>query len=158
MFLVPVERFGDPRNPQRDGLCLVSSSYSDARTLRVGREGRRRTLRFPAGFSYGTSCGATEDLRATGIETGTTSAAGGGLVTNVLRDDISQNRVALVPDGVARVAVRLRGGRRLTVPVRDNVYRFTLREISANLGNTWYDTEGNRLDHRRSRARDPAVP
>ncbi len=36
--------------------------------------------------------------------------------------------VVLVPDGVARVTVRLRHGHSVTVPVRDNVYRYMIRE------------------------------
>lgn len=62
---------------------------------------------------------------------------------------IINRRVTLVPDGVARVKVRLRHGRSVTVPVHDNVYRNTIHGVSANLGTIWFDAAGHRIDHRK---------
>ena len=144
-ILIPVERFGPGRS---DGLCLMSSSYAGARTVRFGD----RTEKLPAGFTgWGFTCGNLDTVRATGLETGTTSDPSGGLIVNGKPANLLQHRVAVVPDGVARVAVRLRGGRTVTVPVRDNVYRFDIRGVSANLGTLWYDANGNRIDHRKKR-------
>lgn len=147
-ILVPVERYG-PGTSQRDALCLMSSSYSEARTVDLG--GRKTKL--PAGFSgWGSNCGTLESVRTTGIETGTTDDPSGGLIINGRPKNIVQHRVTLVPDGVARVAVRVRGGRTVTVTVRDNIYRFNIRGSSAYLGTIWYDAAGRRIDHRRDRA------
>jgi hypothetical protein len=54
-----------------------------------------------------------------------------------------------VPDGVARVTVRLRHGRSVTVPVRDNVYRHAIHEPPASMGTIWLDDAGRRIDHRK---------
>jgi len=146
-ILIPVERYGS-RATQRDGLCLMSSSYSRARTVKFGD----RTTKIPAGFGgWGSTCGTLKNVRTTGIETGTTDDPSGGLIINGKPKNVIQHRVTLVPDGVARVTVRLRGGRTVTVPVHDNIYRFDIRGTSANLGTTWYDTGGQRIDHRKKR-------
>ncbi|MCU1676175.1 MAG: hypothetical protein JWM93_933 [Frankiales bacterium] len=52
-------------------------------------------------------------------------------------------------DGVARVTVRLRHGRSVTVPVRDNVYRYTIHDSPASMGTIWLDAAGRRIDHRK---------
>jgi hypothetical protein len=59
-----------------------------------------------------------------------------------------QNRITLVPDGVASVTVRLRHSRTVTVPVRNNVYRYTIHDSPAFMGTVWYDAQGRRIDHR----------
>ena len=90
-------------------------------------------------------------LRTTGIQTGTSSDASGGLIINGLPKHPTVHRVTLVPDGVAGVTVRLRHRRFVTVPVRDNVYRYTIHESPAAMGTIWFDAAGRRIDHRQHR-------
>jgi hypothetical protein len=77
--------------------------------------------------------------------------ASGGLIINGLPKHPTVHRVTLVPDGVARVTVRLRHRRFVTVPVRDNVYRYTIHESPAAMGTIWFDAAGRRIDHRQHR-------
>jgi hypothetical protein len=154
-ILVPAERFGPQSHPEslvRHGLCLMSASKSAARTMTVTRHGKPTKIRFPAGFAgWGSSCGDLETLRTSGIATGTSPDPSGGLIINGYPRHPTLRRVVLVPDGVARVTVRLRHGRSVTVPVRDNVYRYTTTESPASMGAMWFDADGKRIDHRRNR-------
>jgi hypothetical protein len=102
-----------------------------------------------AGYTWGTACGGLEMLRTIGIQTGTSPDA--GLVVDGHPEHVINRRVTLVPDGVASVNVRLRHGRSVTVPVRDNVYRHTIHGVSANLGTTWFDATGQRIDRPKHR-------
>jgi|GEM_PF-6187162 len=153
--LIPAERVGRPirgvasaTSVQRDVLYVMSASYQNARTWRITSGAKAKTIRFPAGFnSWGATYGTLETLRTTGIQTGTSPDGSGGLVLDGHPERITNRQVTLVPDGVARVKVRLRGGRSVTVPVRNNVYRYTIRGISANLGTVWFDAAGRRIDH-----------
>jgi hypothetical protein len=70
----------------------------------------------------------------------------GGLGTKL---DRQTSIVVLVSDGVARAKVRLRAGRFVTVPVHNNVYSYAVHGRSpGNLGTTWLDAAGHRIDHR----------
>jgi hypothetical protein len=153
--LVPAQRMGIVRHPstlRRDVLCLMSTSYEDARTATITQHGKPTTVRFPAGYnSWGMTCGGLDMLRTSGIQTGTSPDATGGLVINGLPKHPADRRITLVPDGVARVTVRLRHRRSITVPVRDNVYRYTTHESPAYMGTIWYDANGHRIDHRKRR-------
>lgn len=148
--LIPAERVGPTAHPIRDALCLMSSSYNKARAIPITQHGRPATWRIPAGFtSWGMHCASTEDLRSTGIETGTTPDDSGGLVVDGHPGRLVQHRIALVPDGVARVRVNLRGARTVTAPVKDNIYRYTITDSPAFMGTVWLDAAGRRIDHRR---------
>lgn len=149
VVLVPLERFG-PTNLkgapiQRHGLCLMSASRQDARTVTITHAGKARTLGLPAGYNWGETCGNSQTLRTTGIQTGTSPDSSGGLIINGLPKPITDHRITLVPDGVARVKVRLRHDRSVTVPVTNNVYRYTIHETSANLGTIWLDAAGHQI-------------
>ena len=76
VVLVPVRRNGSLHHepgPQRDALCLMSSSYADARTFTYRQKGPVRRERRPAGFVNGWSvnCGDTRSLRHSGVQGGT---------------------------------------------------------------------------------------
>jgi hypothetical protein len=135
-ILVPVERFGPRGRATRDGLCLLASSAGSTPQTR----GRR---------SWGGSCAGFAQLRTSGIATGTQPNASGGMLVEGRPQDPTIREVVLVPDGVARVSVRLRHGRWVTAPVRDNVYRYTTTEPPAAMGALWFDARGSRIDHRR---------
>lgn len=155
VVLIPAERVGpnhkgQPFPVERNALCLMSGSYQDARSTIVTSGGKPKTMRFPAGYTWGMACGGLEMLRTTGIQTGT-SPDGGGLVIDGHPEHVINRRVTLVPDGVASVNVRLRHGRSVTVPVRDNVYRYTIHGVSAYLGTTWFDATGQRIDRPKHR-------
>ena len=155
-LLIPAQRFGrrvkglpSSETIQRDVLYLMSGSYQNARTWKITSGGKPKTVRFPAGYGWGGTYGTLEALRTTGIQTGT-SPDGNGLVLDGQTQRVTSRRITLVPDGVARVQVRLRGGRYLTVPVRNNVYRYTVRgPLPPSWGATWYDAAGRRIDHRK---------
>jgi hypothetical protein len=148
--LVPAERIGHrvkgvaaSKTIQRDVLCLMSASSPDARTWTVTQRGKPKTIRVPAGYTgWGMTCGGLDMLRTTGIQTGTSPGPGLPKLPAV-------RRVTLVPDGVARVTVRLRHRRSVTVPVRDNVYHYTTNESPAYMGTIWFDAAGHRIDHRK---------
>jgi hypothetical protein len=128
--LVPAERVGPKGYALRHVLCLMSSSY-DFR-------------------GWGMSCGDVDQLRSTGIQTGTSPSAP-QTYTATDRPGPTVREIALVPDGVARVTVRLRHGRSVTVPVHDNTYKYVIHESPAMMGTIWYDAAGQRIDHRRRR-------
>lgn len=146
--LIPVERSGQidaglPR-PTRNVLCLVSSSYAHARTMALP-SGHKWHL--PKGYAgWGAQCGGLDMLRTTGIATSTTADGSGGIMTGP-PTHLTLHRVTLVPDGVARVKVRLRHGRSITVPVHNNAYRYTVHYIPIQLGTIWYDATGHRINH-----------
>jgi hypothetical protein len=140
VVLIPAERVGPHGKGQRvhaerNDLCLMSGAYQKAST--VG------TLRFPAGYSWGMACGGMDRVGSTGLETG----YGGRIVGRGKFAEVTSHRVTLVPDGVARVTVRLRGGRSVTVPVVDNVYSYTIHGSPAYLGTTWLGADGRRIAH-----------
>lgn len=156
--LIPVQRIGGrvegvppSRSMQRNVLYVMSASYQHARTRTITSGGKTKTIRFPAGYNWGGTYGTLETLRTTGIQTTTSPDGSGGLVLDGHPERITNRVVTLVPDGVARVTVRLRGGRSVSVPVHDNVYRYTIRGISASLGTVWFDAAGRRIDHGRHR-------
>ena len=152
-ILVPAERIGNPVHPatlQRHLLCLISSSHAASQTINVIDHGKRKIIHLRAGDTgWGWTCGDTTMLRTSGIQTGTSPDASGGLVVNGRANWPVQNRITLVPDGVARVTVRLRHRQTVTVPVHNNVYRYTTRDSPAFMGTIWYDTQGRRIDHRK---------
>ena len=131
------------RRTQRSVLYVMSGYYQNARPWKITSGGKRKTIRFPAGYHWGATSGTLQTLRTTGIQAGTSPNPSGGLVLNGRPQRSANRRVTLVPDGVARVRVRLRGGRSITVPVR-NVYRYTIHGVSANLGTVWFDAAGRR--------------
>ena len=141
--LVPIERVGRhdkgyPSSIRRDVLCVMTSVRRTPRTAVVGRDGRRRTIRTPGGGT-GQSCGDIDDLRTTGI--GGAMPSDHGFFIN-----------KLVPDGVARVVIRLRRHRTITVAVHDNLYEVnTGQELPPAWGVRWLDASGNRIDHRRDK-------
>jgi hypothetical protein len=155
--LIPAERVGHPvkgvpssKTIQRHALCLMSTSYQQARTWKFTQHGKPKTIHRPAGYpGWSMSCGGLDMLRTTGLQTGTSPQPSGGLIVNGRPAHLTINRVTLVPDGVARVTVRLRHGRSITVPVRDNVYRYTIRDSPASMGTIWFDAAGRRIDHRK---------
>lgn len=156
VVLVPAQRAGprikgspSSKATQRDVLYVMSGSYQNARTWKITSGGKRKTVRFPAGYHWGATSGTLETLRTTGIQTGTSPNPGGGLVLNGRPQRSANRRVTLVPDGVARVRVRLRGGRFITVPVRNNVYRYTIDGVSVNPGTVWFDAAGRRINRRK---------
>jgi hypothetical protein len=126
--LVPAERAGPKGFATRHVLCLMSSSY-DFR-------------------GWGMSCGDVDQLRSRGIQTGTSPSAPQAFTTTD-RPGPSVREIAVVPDGVARVTVRLRHGRSVTVPVKDNIYKYVIHESPAMMGTVWLDASGHRIDHRR---------
>jgi hypothetical protein len=156
--LVPAERVGqrvdgvpEAKTRFRDVLCLLSSSYAPASSVPVRRHGKLTHETIPAGFrGWGMSCGDVEQLRTTGIETGTSLNAPARYFTTT-QLGIRIRRIVLVPDGVASASVRLRGGRWTTVPVHDNIYKYEIHGFPAMLGTIWYDRAGNKIDHRRRR-------
>lgn len=157
--LVPADRVGPhiegvpaSISIQRHVLCLMATSYSDARTMTITQHGKPKTIRFPAGYTgWGVICGGLDTLRTTGIQAGTSPDASGGLIINGLPKHPALHRVTLVPDGVARVTVRLRHKRTVTVPVHDNVYRYTIHDSPAYMGTIWFDAAGHRIDHHKHR-------
>jgi hypothetical protein len=153
VLLVPAERVGHPvrgvaSSTIRHALCLMSASYQDARTWRITQHGKPKTIHFPAGYNgWGMTCGGLDILRSTGIQSGTSPDGGVVRIIHGLLKHPTLNMVTLVPDGVARVTVRLRHGRSVTVPVRDNVYRYTIHDSPASMGTIWFDAAGRRIDH-----------
>jgi hypothetical protein len=104
-ILVPAERVGrhDPGYPggvRRQMLCVFSGVRTVPVTATVIRaNGRPRTIHTGGGFSAGEVCGDLKQLRTSGIQETGTRMAHGFLIGG------------LVPDGVARVIVRLRRSR-----------------------------------------------
>ena len=79
-------------------------------------------------IGVGGTCGDTGQLRTRGV----------GWVT-----------ASLVPDGVARVEVRRRGGRYQGATVRDNFYDLGTDAIVPAWPVRWYDAHGNLIEHRK---------
>jgi hypothetical protein len=151
--LVPTERVGrhdkgSPSSIRRQVLCVMTSIHMRARTAHVkGSGGKTRTIRTPAGLGTGVSCGTLRDLRTTGIGASTVLGAG------VLSGPANSGRLTvlaskLVPDGVASVVGRLRGGRRVTAKVHDNLYEFQSNELPPAWGVRWLDAQGRPIEHR----------
>lgn len=142
-ILVPTERVGRhdkgyPSTIHRQVLCVFTSVVLTARTFTItGHDGKPKTIHTPGGQGAGQSCGDLNQLRTTGIGGATRSG--------------QQWRVgALVPDGVARVVIRLRRHRTLTAAVRANYYEInTGKELPPAWGTRWLDAQGNTIDHRR---------
>lgn len=148
-ILIPAERTGpyEPRYANlaaRDVLCLHTVAYTE-RTAATGARGQR----VGGGYVGGGTCATTATLTTTGIRTGAGDSAGRVTTGPVDYENGPLTRyVTLVPDGVAKVTINLRHGRTVTVPVRDNVYRFSVPGIQSQLGTIWYDAAGRRIDHR----------
>lgn len=139
--LIPAQQ--GPRGIGGDVLCLMSASYAEAQTITLTQRGERRRMRLPAGYSgWGGTCAGIDRLRKTGIAVSTRPDGGGVMTTDPRRAKFTLRVITLVPDGVARVKVRLRQRRFVTAGVRGNVYQYTRRDIPANLGSTWYDAQG----------------
>jgi len=149
---------GEINGVHTDGIRLLRRRADGVTILvpteRVGRHDqgypstiRRRVLcvmtgtRAGRGLSAGASCGDVMQLRTTGI--GGATGSDRGFIVN-----------ALVPDGVARVVIRLRGHRTITAPVHDNLYEVrTGREVPPAWGVRWLDAYGRIIEHRRRRPR-----
>ncbi len=125
----------------------MSASYQHARTWKVTSGGKPKDDPLPRRLQLGRDLRNTGNATHHGIQTGTSPDGSGGLVLDGHPERVTNRRVTLVPDGVARVTVRLRGGRSVTVSVHDNVYRYTIRRVSADLGTVWFDTAGRRINH-----------
>jgi hypothetical protein len=126
-ILVPAERVGRHDNGyqssvRRQVLCVLTSTR-----FRPGTKGLS---------GAGQVCGTTADLRTTGIRMNMHTQ--NGWVVN-----------GLVPDGVARVVIRLRRHHSVTAPVRDNLYEVnTGRELPPAWGVRWLDADGRPIAHR----------
>ncbi len=152
VVLIPAEHTGPsipnvPHITHRNVMCLVSSSYARGRTMALPSG---HTWYLPQGYSsWGMRCGGLDMLRSAGIATSTTPDGSGGIRAGP-PTHITLHRVTLVPDGVARVTVRVPHGRAITVPVHNNVYRYTTHDIPIQLGAIWYDANGHRINHRQN--------
>jgi hypothetical protein len=153
--LVPTERVGRhdkgyPSTVRREVLCVMTSNRSRAHTIRItGTDGKTSKRRLPARLGVGVSCGTVRDLRTTGI--GASTALGSGEVSvPASSGKVTFIAAKLVPDGVASVVVRLRGGRKVAATVRDNIYEFQTRELPPGWGVRWLDAHGRRIEHRRA--------
>lgn len=139
--LVPVDRAGParppgPAAPLRHVLCLMRSGHAGPKV--IGRRDGKPVLG-TGGYSVGSTCGDLELLRTAGLRFSVPGPDG-------------YTSVGLVPDGVARVVLRLRGHRYVGGPVRDNLYEVaTGDEIAPGWGAVWLDADGRRIDHRRKR-------
>ena len=144
-MLVPVERVGrrlpdHPSSVQRHVLCVFYGVQNTPPTTTVKDHGKTRTVPNLTGDgpSAGSVCGDLNRLHTTGIGAATRTDNGTWLTS------------ALVPNGVARVIVRLRHHRKVTATVHDNYYEVnTGDEIAPAWGVRWLDSQGNTIDHRR---------
>jgi hypothetical protein len=130
-ILVPAERVGDKRIPasvHHHVLCVLTGvTITPSVTGVLG--------------GVGQVCGDLRALRTTGIGA-SGSHTDHGWVTG-----------ALVPDGVARVVLRMRHHRYLAAAVRDNYYEInTGSELAPAWGVRWLDAHGHTIDHRRAKA------
>jgi hypothetical protein len=128
-ILVPVVRVGrhdagHPSSIRRQVLCVLTG-------FRITRTGQ-------AAGGAGQVCGDLRQLRTTGI-----GASGS-------RSDHGWITGALVPDGVARVVIRLRHHRHVAATVHDNYYEInTGDELAPAWGVRWLDARGHTIEHRR---------
>jgi len=142
-MLVPVERVGrhdqgHPSSLQRHVLCVFYGIQNALPTTTVNDHGKTRTVPNLTGPTAAQVCGDLDKLKTTGIGAATRTDNGTWLTS------------ALVPDGVARVDVRLRHRRKVTAAVHDNYYEVnTGDEIAPAWGVRWLDSQGNTIDHRR---------
>jgi hypothetical protein len=139
-LLVPAERAGRrlASTTQHDALCLLTSGRRPA-TVTRDPGGKLHLGIPPGGITAGQTCGTLRDLQTTGLRTGAYSGK-------------DLEAIGLVPDGVARVVVRLRRGRERTATVHGNVYvANTGRELAPGWGVRWLDAGGRRIEHRRNR-------
>jgi len=143
-ILVPTERVGrhdkdHPSTIRRQVLCVLTGVAIAPRTVTItGHDGKPKTMHTPGGQSAGQSCGDLDQLRTTGI---------GGAT----RSDHGWRVGALVPDGVARVVIRLRQHHTRTAAVHNNYYEInTGNELPPGWGVRWLDARGNTIDHRRT--------
>jgi len=141
-MLVPVERVGrhdagHPSSIQHSVLCVFYGIQNAPPTTTVKDHGKTRTIPNIPGPSAGWGCGDLNKLNTTGIGA-------------IVRTDNGQWLTsALVPDGVARVIVRLRHHRKVAAPVHDNFYEVnTGDELAPAWGVRWLDAQGNIIDHR----------
>jgi hypothetical protein len=150
--LVPVERAGpsDHRAAMQDALCLLSASYARPYTWTITQHGRPHKIRFRAGYTgWSESCGDLSTLRTTGIATGTSPNPNSPPITTARPTHFTLRRVVLVPDGVARVTVRLPDSQPLVVTVRDNVYQYITHTFPGYArANAWYDAAGRLIGNR----------
>lgn len=142
-ILVPTERVGRHDKGYRSSirrqvLCVMTSVRRTPRTATVmDRGGKPTTIHAPGAIFAEQSCGGLRQLRPTGIGGATSSDT--GFIYN-----------ALVRDGVARVVIRPRRHRTLTVPVRDHLYEAnTGSDLPPARGLRWLDANGNTINHRR---------
>lgn len=128
-ILVPVKRVRYQIGPtakkdERNVLCVIS------RSPWTGPDGVER-------FGYGSACRTTHDVALGRLAGGAAS-------------DRHLSLWGVVPDGVDKVKARLRGGKGITVKVRDNTYVVdaTIPQ-RAWLGHyVWYDRAGNVIRRR----------
>ena len=136
-LLVPAERVGRhdmgyPSDVHRQVLCVLTTFRGGARQ--------------PSGA--GQVCGGLHQLRTTGI--GLSTALGSNRLRKTSAGLLANQFVTdtLVPDGVARVTVRVRGGRTITLPVINNVFQFISRNgPPPYLGTRWFDAHGRPIAH-----------
>jgi hypothetical protein len=140
-LLVPAERAGNRRfasTIQHDALCLLTSTRTRT-TIKRGSRGKLYLGSSAGAISAGQTCGTLRDVQTTDLRTG--AYAGNDL-----------EAIGLVPDGVARVVVRLRHRRERAATVHGNVYVVnTGSELAPGWGVRWLDAEGRRIAHRRNR-------
>jgi hypothetical protein len=143
--LIPTERTGTedfPPSVQRNVLCVLTGTTAPPRTGPIGAKAPSASgpIKFPRGMSAGGTCGHLRDLRTTGIRISTPS--NDGYATG-----------GVVPDGVARVIIRLRHQRLVSATVHDNYYEAsTGNELAPGWAVRWLDAQGHTIDHRRARS------
>jgi hypothetical protein len=141
-ILVPAVRVGQhdagrPSTVRHDLLCVLTGVTSTRTVTVKDRDGNQRTIPAPSGA--GQVCGDLRQLHTTGI-----GASG-------TRTDRGWITGALVPDGVARVIIRLRNNRHLSAAVHDNYYEInTGNELAPAWGARWLDAHGHTISHRRN--------
>jgi hypothetical protein len=136
-ILVPAERVGrhDPgyaSSIERQVLCLMTSARVTPRTVTVKTpHSGSSTDHTYGGLVAAQSCGGMPQVRENKIATSTRSNAG-------------WIYSALVPDGVARVIVRLSApNHSITVPVRENLYEVNIETDPRVASVTWLDAHGH---------------
>jgi hypothetical protein len=128
---------GSTVSVKRRVLCVFTGLRVPARTVTLPVKGKLTRVRLPPDFTTGQSCGSLATLGAAGI--GLLNGAEGRLVAG-----------ALVPDAVARVSIRLRDGRTVSAPVRDNYYSVDVGKNHPVARDVrWYDAAGRLIVRRR---------